>query len=508
MSLEQNPRRQNSLSQNQSPRPNPPAGQPQQRRQGNMSGNNQYWQQLERQQQQQQQRVPVYQPPVQRRKPWGLFIFLGVLCVALLCCGAFFLGRHTIGGTGDEMMGKTDSSTTIIPNQNKPVETAPVNQGPVAVTLKVWTPLADQDDTNSWLLRMQRKFEAAHPEYIITWDNGVCPESDAVTMVTADPSAAADVYMLANDQIHPLVQAGALAPLRGDYLDQVKTDVSATYLNSVTSTDGNVYGFPISPNTWFMYYNKAILSEEDVKSLEACLAKGKVAFEVRNAWYLPAFFFAAGGTLFGENGTDAAAGVQFGGNVGINATNTVLNLLENPNFIVDGDGYGNAGLKNGTVAAYFSGSWDYMGLYEALGENLGAAPLPTVMINGQPKQMKAYAGSKVIGVNPHAENVNAAMEFAAFLASADSQLLRFQLRNITPAASSLANHPDIRASIVAKAEADTMNYTSVVQPTIGQMNPVWGPMETYGKCLIDGSVNRYNVAEMVDLLYAQLNSHS
>ena len=401
-------------------------------------------------------------------------------------------------------------------NTNAPAETeAPAAQETEApaeteaqvteVTLKVWAPQEDQVNEDSWLIQVQKQFEAAHPEYKITWQNGVCPEGDAAAMVTADPAAAADVYMFANDQLGTLLQAGALAKLGGSYLEPVQTDVSATYVNTVTSTDGNVYGFPVAPNTWFMYFNKALVGDADLTSMESILEKGKVAFELKNSWYLPAFFFAAGGTLFGETGADAAAGVNFGGEIGLNATNAVLDLLANPNFVVDGDGFGNAGLKDGTVVAYFSGSWDYQGLYEALGEDLGAVAAPTVMMNGAPAQLKAYAGSKAVGVNPNASNPKAAMQFAAFLASADSQLLRFQLRNITPAVTALAENADVAASIVAVAESNTMAYASFAQPTIAEMNPVWGPVGTFGTNLADGTVTAENAAEMVDLLNEQLN---
>ena len=383
--------------------------------------------------------------------------------------------------------------------------TEPVSNEVTDVTLKVWGPQEDQVDESSWLIAMEKAFAEAHPEYNITWDNGVCPEGDAAKMVTADPSTAADVYMFANDQLGTLLQAGALAKLGGSYLEQVKADVSATYVNTVTSTDGEVYGFPVAPNTWFMYYNKALVGDADLTSLEAVLEKGIVAFEVKNSWYLPSFFFAAGGSLFGETGADAAAGIKFGGEAGYAATNAVLDLLENPNFKVDGDGYGNAGLKDGTVAAYFSGSWDYAGLYEALGENLGAVAAPTVTINGEAAQLKAYAGSKAVGVNPNASNQKAAMQFAAFLASADSQLLRFQLRNITPAVTALAENADVAASIVAVAESNTMAFASVAQPTIAEMNPVWGPVGTFGTNIADGMVTRDNVVESVDALDAQLN---
>ena len=423
--------------------------------------------------------------------------------IALLLALAMALSLVACGGT--------EADPTEAPKADAPATEAPAadaTDAPAeaeAITLKVWAPQEDQVNEEAWLIQMQAAFAAAHPEYVITWDNGVCPEGDAATMVTADPAAAADVYMYANDQLGTLLQAGALAKLGGAYLEQVQNDVSATYLNTVTATDGGVYGFPVAPNTWFMYYNKSLLTEEDVKSMEACLAKGIVAFEVKNSWYLPAFFFAAGGSLFGETGTDAAAGVQFGGEVGYNATNALLDLMENPNFKVDGDGYGNTGLKNGTVAAYFSGSWDYQGLFDALGENLGAVPAPTVTINGAPAQLKAYAGSKAVGVNPNAKNMKAAMQFAAFLASADSQLLRFQLRNITPAITALAENPDVAASIVAVAESATMAYASVAQPTIAEMNPVWGPVGTFGTNVADGMVTRDNVVENVDAFDAQLN---
>ena len=396
--------------------------------------------------------------------------------------------------------GGTDTPDTTEPQVNN--DTTPEVTD---VTLKVWAPQEDQVDENSWLNQMQKAFAEAHPEYNITWDNGVCPEGDAATMVTTDPAAAADVYMFANDQLGTLIQAGALSKLGGSYLEQVQNDVSATYVNTVTSTDGSVYGFPVAPNTWFMYYNKALVGDADLTSLEAVLEKGIVAFEVKNSWYLPSFFFAAGGSLFGETGADAAAGVQFGGEAGYAATNAVLDLLENPNFKVDGDGYGNAGLKDGTVAAYFSGSWDYQGLFDALGENLGAVAAPTVMVNGAPAQLKAYAGSKAVGVNPNAANQKAAMDFAAFLASADSQLLRFQLRNITPAVTALSENAEVAASIVATAESNTMAFASVAQPTIAEMNPVWGPVGTFGTNIADGMVTRDNVVESVDAMDAQLN---
>ena len=420
--------------------------------------------------------------------------------IALLLACVMVLGLVACGGNDTETTApKADSGNT-------PETTAPAVGGEAeAITLKVWAPQEDQVDDSSWLIQVEKAFAEAHPEYIITWDNGVCAEGDAKTLITADPAAGADVYMYANDHLGGLIQAGAVAELGGPYLEQVMADNNETFVGTVTYADGAVYGFPVAPNTWFMFYNKAIVGDADITSLESILEKGVVTFDVANSWNMPAFFFAAGGSLFGDLGVDAAAGAQFGGEAGYAAAEALLTLQEHPNFKWDGDGFGNNSLKDGTVAAYFSGDWDYAGLYEKLGEDLGAAACPTVMIGGEAKQLLPYAGSKVVGVNPHAKNMKAAMQFAAYMASVESQKLRFELRGIVPAATELQSLEGLQNSICAQAIMDTMNGKSAFQPKIPEMDAVWGPVGTFGANIKDGMITMDNYKEAVDDLQAQLS---
>jgi arabinogalactan oligomer/maltooligosaccharide transport system substrate-binding protein len=235
------------------------------------------------------------------------------------------------------------------------------------------------------------------------------------------------------------------------------------------------------------------------------LAKGVVAFPLNNGWYNHTFFTGNGGTLFGEQGVDGAAGIQFGGANGEAAALYMIGLNKNANFRVDKDGLGNTGLKDGSVGAYFSGSWDYAGLYEALGENLGAVQLPVAKVGGKDIQMKSFAGSKAVGVNPNAKNAKAAMELAAFLASAEGQLKRFELRGITPAATVLGESDAVKASIVAMAENNVMANTSIAQPSIPEMGNFWSPAETFGNNIINGEVTEANVAEKVAAFVDSLN---
>ena len=45
---------------------------------------------------------------------------------------------------------------------------------------------------------------------------------------------------------------------------------------------------------------------------------------------------------------------------------------------IDADGSGLAGLRDGSISAIFSGSWDANAVKEALGENMGAAALNVI----------------------------------------------------------------------------------------------------------------------------------
>ena len=63
-------------------------------------------------------------------------------------------------------------------------------------------------------------------------------------------------------------------------------------------------------------------------------------------------------------------------------TDYLVDLVNNPNFVSDADGSGLSGLRDGSVKAMFSGSWDASAVKEALGDNYGVVQLPTITING------------------------------------------------------------------------------------------------------------------------------
>ena len=371
---------------------------------------------------------------------------------------------------------------------------------PEAITLKVWGPSEDQANENSFLQTACEQFaEANKDKWTITFEFGVCSEGDAGTNVTQDPSAAADVYMFANDQLGKLIQAGAIAKLGGAALEQVKASNSETMIKSVSDAEGNVYGVPFTGNTWFMYYDSSKLTADDIKSLDAMMAKGTVAFPLTNTWYVPSFYYANGGTMFGD-GTDGAAGINFGGEAGAAVTTYIANAVASGKLIDDASGAGLDGFRKGTVVAMFSGTWDANGVKEALGENYAAAQLPTITIGGEQKQMKSFSGSKALGVNPHSKNPAAAVALAAWLGSAEMQALHFDLRDggVVPCDTSLLADPKFSSNPAAVAQNDTIANTSVLQPSIPEMGDYWNNAASMGTGLANGEVTAANAAESTE----------
>lgn len=374
------------------------------------------------------------------------------------------------------------------------------------VRLMVWSPAEDQSkEKGEWLQTSCNAFAKLHPEWDIEFVYGVANEATAAADVARDPEASADVFMYANDTLTIMTDADALAKFGGKYRESIEATNTPEVLESVTK-DGEIYGIPFTTNTWFMYYDKSVFSLEDVKNLEIMLEKGAISFPFLNSWYLPAFYVGNGCTLFGD-GTDESAGVDFGGENAVEVTNYLIDLAAQPNFKIDADGSGMAGLRDGSIKAIFTGSWDADAIKAILGDNMGVASLPTFTLNGTEKQMKAYAGSKAVGVNAHADNMVAAVELGTYLGSAEAQRLHYKLRTVIPCNTELLKDEAISADALVTAQNDTFNKTSILQPFVASMNNCWFPVENMGKGIRNKTVTHENAAQQTADMNEAMNSN-
>ncbi len=375
-----------------------------------------------------------------------------------------------------------------------------------AVILKVWAAVEEQaPDQGRWLQTMCNNFNELHPELNVIFKYGICSEGEIGSIISENPTDTADVYVFANDQLGLLLEANSILKLEDEVAEEVKNNNEQVVVDSVSVT-GDIYGIPITTNTWFMYYNKEIFNEQDITSLDKVLEKAKVAFPMSTAWYNGSFFIGNGGTMFGD-GTKANEGIDFGGEKGLEIMSYLVDLVNNKNFINDIDGGGIYNFNLEKIGAYFSGSWDYESVKTALGDKLGVAQLPTFNVNGKDVQLKSFAGSKAVGVNPNCENLDVALEFARYLGGAESQKAHYELRSVIPCSIELLKDPEIAGNELIKAQNDTIKNTSIVQPTLSQMSTYFQASEAFGNKLVNGEITHENAEMQLENYIKELNNY-
>ena len=200
------------------------------------------------------------------------------------------------------------------------------------------------------------------------------------------------------------------------------------------------------------------------------------------------------------------AGIDISGDKGTNATKAMVSMVNNPNFVNDAGGVGIAGLRDGSVAAYFSGSWDYKNVKEILGDNFGAVQLPKVKIGGTDKQLKAFAGSKAVAVNPNCKYQQIAVALAKYLGGKEAQQSHYDLRSVIPCNTELLAVEPVKSDVLVTAQNNTFNNTAVIQPTVTGMNDYWTPAQNFSKSIVNGEITLDNAAEKTEEFYKLINT--
>lgn len=306
-------------------------------------------------------------------------------------------------------------------------------------------------------------------EYNIKWVTEVVGEDKCQESVLKDVGEAADVFMFASDQLPSLVEAGAVARLGGATEAMVKETNADSVIATVTVDDA-IYGIPFTHNTFFMFYDKTLLNESDIVSLEKIMAKETADnvynfyFESAGGWKLGAYYYGAGLSIFGPDGSDLEAGVDWNNATGVAVTNYLIDLIHNPKCAYDGEISVSELAGDHRIGAWFDGSWNY-DLYKGiLGDDLGLAVIPTFNPDGTDYQLLGFYGSKCIGVNAKSSNMAAAVAFAAYLGNEENQILRYELSAQIPANVVASESEKVKADPLASVVIKEANTASVAQP--------------------------------------------
>ena len=369
--------------------------------------------------------------------------------------------------------------------------------GPQSVRLTVWGAGEDEALMEEMIASFQARY-AGEAEIRVTFQ--AQSESNCKDVLLADLEGGADVFAFADDQLAALAAAGGLDPIENT------AEIKAANLSAAVeaaSVDGTLYAYPLTAdNGYFLYYNKAYFSEEDVKSLNrmveaAAQTGGLVAMDWTSAWYVYAFFGNTGLEVgLNEDGiTNYCTWNSAEGEIrGVDVARAMLEISASSGFASRTDEEFLAGVRDGSVIAGISGVWNAVAIQEAWGENTGAARLPAFTCAGREVQMASFSGCKLIGVNAYSQYPEWAARLAEWITSQENQSLRFQMRGQGPSNVEAANSPEVQASPAIAALLAQSEF-SQLQRVGGKF---WDPVSEFASNLARGNPSGADLQAQLD----------
>lgn len=368
-----------------------------------------------------------------------------------------------------------------------------------SVSLRVW--VGDNADI-PWMEQVIRDFRAAHPDRQLDIQIGVQNEGDVAKVILADVQSAADVFTFADDQMGSLLNAGALMPIL-EGAEDVRSANTPASANAATGPDGQLYAYPATAdNGYFMFYNSAFITPGDATTLESILDRAaengkKVAIPLANAWYLYSFFAGAGLEMHltedgvtntcSWNATDTPI-------TGVQVLSSLLEIAAHPGFVeADSDAFV-AGLKDGSIVAGISGTWNAAVAAQVWGDHYAAAKLPTFRTAGQDVQMASFSGFKLVGVNAYSEHAGDAMDLAAFMTAYDAQMDRFAMRRQGPSNVAALASPEVQAEPAIAAIVAQSPHADVQRVGV----KYWDAAAALGKIIITGNPENIPLQTLLD----------
>ena len=347
---------------------------------------------------------------------------------------------------------------------------------------------AEQDQ--AMLKEMCNAYAAANPQNTYKFLFGVQEENNTAEKVLADVKNGPDIYSFPSDQINQLIAGGALARIGGEIEANIKAINDPDSVDAATVTingENQLYAYPSTgDNCYFVYYDKRVHGEEDLKSLDTMLAvagnAGKqVHFKLNNdGWYLSSFFFAMPElkyqVAYNEIMAETSVSINYDSDAGLTVMQSLRSYIQNDALLTATD---DAVLLNGfiegTASAAVTGTWNAMAISKVLGDNMGVCKLPTANIGGKQVQLSGYKGYKLMGVNGACDNSKKAEahKLAQWLTNEQNQIKRYETRNFCPTNINAANSAKVINDPIMQVVKEQFTYNRTQK---GVPLSYWSPM--------------------------------
>lgn len=315
-------------------------------------------------------------------------------------------------------------------------------------------------------------------------------EGAAATNMLSDVATGADIFCFAQDQFARLVTGGALNKLGVEASKSVAAASDTGVVNSAKVGD-MLYAYPLTAdNGYFMYYDKSVVQESHLKSLEDiikdCEDNDKFfAMELEgSAWYTASFFFAQDSTgkklctsewVIDDEGKFSGVNDTFKSDNGLIAVQGMRKLVTSKVYLNSSKAYtfgapsaeneGDDASRTLNSAVVVSGTWDVKIAQQKLGNNFGVAELPSFTVDGKSYHMGSYSGCKLMGVKPQqdAKKGAALQKLALYLTGEQCSKERFTRFGWGPANKAAQSATTSDPSLAALS---AQNVYAIPQPQI------------------------------------------
>ena len=352
------------------------------------------------------------------------------------------------------------------------------------VTLTVWESTNGPDE---FIRKAGQAYTKTHPNVTIKYVN--VELGDAVTQIALDGPAGVgpDLFAAPHDRLGSLVSGGHVLPTAN--ASAIKSAVLDSCAKALTY-NGKMYGYPVSAETYALFYNKKLINEKDVpKTWEELAAwsknfnaknPGKYGFvmDVGSGYYTIVFTTADGNRLFGPDGTDT-------NNTNINSDASIKGMkffqsmrsaLNVPAADLD-TSTADAAFQSGSAAMHITGLWNVKP-FEDAGIDFGVTTLPA--LPGDKNPCASFSGTRAMFVSAYTDYPDEANDFATFLLTAEMQKLRFDCTGTVPSISVKVSSPYLDGFMKQLQYAFPM-------PSIPEMGMYWEAMNNASKNIWDGA---------------------
>ncbi len=354
------------------------------------------------------------------------------------------------------------------------------------VNLRVWGADEDEELINKIISSFVSEY-SGQANFNIVFE--AHSESNCKDDILGDVLNAPDVFTFADDQLMAFVASGVLQKVSND------SDIAGRNLQAASdaaSVNGVLYAYPLTAdNGYFLFYNSAILSPEDVATMDSLLAKAgangkKIFMEMNSGWYMYSFFGKTDMEIgLNDDGISTFCNwnAKYTNITGKDVAEAMLKIGTNPAFTCESNDGFIGGAADGTFVAGVSGIWDENGIKDAWGDNYAACKLPTYTVAGQQVQMSSYAGYKLVGVNSYSKNAAWAAKFADWMTNEQNQTLRFEMRGQGPSNKNASSSGAVAESKAIQALQQQAEFSSLQR--VG--GTYWDPAATFGTLMSQGN---------------------